>query len=491
MIGRHLKEWRYSIFWKIAGLLVATQLVTVLVAMGINMWLAYQRSLDLVEQSIRLRLDSVAEELERRTELDVEGCWKLPRSLELDLAHRFPDPVFVLDSTGHLLFQSRSDVSIPVVPDSLLEAVRAGALWISLEARHLDASWAAAPLYDEAGDMQGILVIHPLKQTVAMELSGVWQAHMRALVWAFFLVIGVAVLTGAVLTFRLVQPLRRVMHHVEAIGRGDYTSRIPREGRDELGRLVASVNRMAEQVERSVRSLREMDRVRRELMANVGHDLRTPLAALIGYLEEARFQLEKGNPDGALRALRIAQRQGDYLHRLLEDLFELSLMTGEQPPLRREPVPLAELLMDVVERYRARFEEKGVALVTNLPHMLPTIEADGLRLLRVFDNLLANALQYTEEGGYVELRATGTAGEIVIQVRDTGVGIPPEEQKHLFERYYQGTGARTRTHGGTGLGLSISKAIVEAHGGTIEVASTPGRGSVFTVRLPEPSASLI
>ena len=482
-----LDRIRHSVFWKIASLLITVQLITVLLAIVLNVWLAYQRSLDLVTRSLILRMDSAAEEIEQRLQHAQSGTF--PRSLQLDIARRFPDPVYWLDASGMVKGRFLPEEGfVPVtlsLPEGVVDSLQAGVLAVGLKGRSLEETWAVIPVYspDDAALIGGLFV-HPLTKSVQRELSGVWEAHQKALLWALLLVLGVAILTSAWLTARLVYPLRLIMQQVESIGQGKYSVQLPFSGDDELGRLAASIHRMAAQVEQSVETWRATDRLRRELIANIGHDLRTPLAALIGYLEEVRHMLGKGELEKARRALVTAERQAQYLQRLLQDLFELSVLNSPHPPLHQEPVPVAELIEDAVDRHRQAFENKGIQFRVQLSDNLPVLRADGMRLLRLLDNLLTNAREHTPSGGQVDLVAEVSDGVFRLRVRDTGSGIAPEEQRHIFERYYRGGGARTRKRNGTGLGLAIGQAIARAHGGELRVQSQLGKGSEFILELP-------
>ena len=250
------------------------------------------------------------------------------------------------------------------------------------------------------------------------------------------------------------------------------------------GRLAVAVNRMAAEVEASIEALRATDRLRRDLIANIGHDLRTPLAALLGYAEEAERHLAEGARTEAETALETAARQGRYLKRLVDDLFELSVLDSARAPLRREPIPLGELLNDAANAHRAAFAKADIAFTFERPKSLPILEGDGVRLLRVLDNLLSNARRHTPAGSTVRLSATPTPTAIDICVADTGDGMTPEVLASVFERYYRGSDARTRTRQGTGLGLPIARAIARAHGGDLTAESAPGQGSTFTLHLP-------
>jgi signal transduction histidine kinase len=334
------------------------------------------------------------------------------------------------------------------------------------------------------GFLVGGLLVQPLTNSVSRELAGTRAAYRRALLVVAALAGLIALVLGAFFTDRLINPLRRMTLQVERVGAGDYATRIEAKGEDEFGRLASAINQMAGAVEHSVETLRATDQLRRELIANVGHDLRTPLATLLGYLEEAERHLEQGNQAAADAALVTARRQGGYLSQLVSDLFELSLLDSGPAPLRREPIPLAELLADATQAHRSAFEKAGIPFQQEQPATLPMIYGDGVRLLRVLDNLLTNARRYTPIGGQVTLRATSTERQILIEVQDTGQGMDAETLAHVFERYYRGEEARTRKGRGTGLGLAISRAIARAHGGELTAASKIGVGSTFTLCLP-------
>jgi signal transduction histidine kinase len=487
---------RRSVFWKVAGILVGVQVATGLLAVGLSAWFANDRSLDLAANSLRLRLDDLAQEVEQRADtLLTEGLTTLPVPLRLDLARRFPDPLVLLDAEGHLVSTIQPDrdefpaamtepAAVSMLPDDLSGLLAAGDVVVQLDAQQPEGTWGLAPVYDLDGFLVGGMLVQPLTQSVARELAGTWEAYRQTLYVVVALAGLIALLLGAFFTGQLVKPLRRMTRRVERIGAGEYTTRMAVRGEDEFGRLAAAINQMAQAVEHSVETLRATDQLRRELIANVGHDLRTPLATLLGYLEEAERHLEAGRQAVADEALARARRQGNYLSQLVSDLFELSLLDSGPAPLRREPIPLAELLTDAAHAHRAAFEKADIAFQEEVSSNLPLIHGDGVRLLRILDNLLANARRHTSAGDCVTLHATANPKGVEIKVQDTGTGMEADVLAHVFERYYRGEEARTRQGNGTGLGLAISRAIARAHGGDLTAESTPGKGSTFILRLP-------
>ena len=473
-----------SVFWKVALVLVGVQVVTGLMAVALGAYLARERSLELVRGNLILRLDQVAEEVETRAAFDEQGLISFPERLGLDLATRFPDSTIVLDVDGSPY--SGEDLELPT---EALAALETGEIEVVLDGEQ---TWALAPLLAPDGLPAGALFISPLENTLREELRGTREAFFRATWTVAALAAAMALLLGAFFTWRLVTPLRRMTRRVEALGEGNYVARLPAQGHDELGRLSTAINEMAGRVEASIESLRTTDQLRRELVANVGHDLRTPLAALKGYLEEANRFASEGRDEEAMAALAVAERQSNQMARLVDDLFELSRLEQAsfekgQAPLQLVTVPVGDLLEDAAGVHRQAFEQAGIELRIEKADGLPLIQADGARLMRVLDNLLSNAFRHTPKGGSVVIRASETERGVQIEVEDTGDGIPPNELEAVFERYYRGDSVRTRSSdgSGSGLGLAISHAIIRAHGGDLTVRSEQGKGSVFVVELPQ------
>lgn len=296
--------------------------------------------------------------------------------------------------------------------------------------------------------------------------------------------IGVLVLFGlawSLLFAQLTRPLRRLTERMRAFRTedGERTAATPRAEGDEVQILEATFDEMTLRIAQQLEDIRRMEVARRELVANVSHDLRTPLAAMRGYLETlALLGSDDERAEEREEYLAIAHRHAERLSRLVDELFELTELDSPEMELRRERFSLGELVQDNVQRFRGRAEEKGLELEADLERGVPTIEADLGLLERVLENLLENAVRHTPEGGSVEVCLSRVDGFVEVAVEDTGSGIEPEEIPHLFERWQCGDG------GGTGLGLAIARRILELHGSDIEVESRPGEGSVFRFRLP-------
>jgi two-component system phosphate regulon sensor histidine kinase PhoR len=232
-----------------------------------------------------------------------------------------------------------------------------------------------------------------------------------------------------------------------------------------------------------ITDLRKLERVRRDFVANVSHEFRTPLTAIQGFAETL-IGGAIDDPQNRGRFLAIILEHSRRLARLTEDLLRLSQMDAEQLELEIRAVSVAQLIESCYETAQRRAADKGLSLSLSVPSQLPDIAADNRRLQEVLQNLLDNAIQYTLPGGKIVLSAEARGDEVIFTVADTGIGIPQADQPRIFERFYRVDVARSREAGGTGLGLSISKHLVEAQGGRIWVESEVGVGSKFHFAVP-------
>ncbi len=300
----------------------------------------------------------------------------------------------------------------------------------------------------------------------------------------------VALFAGVVLFNLLTRRLRRLTDAVDDFRDSDFSNAdIVRSGLgdtegDEIGRLSATFERMAERIIQQVGKLRQTDELRRELVANVSHDLRTPLASLKGYLETLELKEEQLSPEERRQYLSIANRQGDKLGTLVEELFELARLESKEMKPDLEPFPLAELVQDVVQEFRFTAEQKNIDLRMALPDEVPLVSADIGLIQRVLQNLIQNGLKHTEEGGSVTITMAADPGRVAVRVEDTGTGIPSHELEQVFDRFYQAESAQDTPKRTGGLGLAIVKRILELHGSAVDAASTVGEGTSFSFSLP-------
>lgn len=290
----------------------------------------------------------------------------------------------------------------------------------------------------------------------------------------------VAIVVSLFVSRRIVAPVREMMVASQRIADGHYDERVEvpvrsnQEELDELAQLAVSFNQMAAKLE-------QIETTRRELIGNVAHELRTPLATIKGSTE--------GLIDGVLPAeastFQQIYREADRLQRLVCDLQELSQVEAGAFELSIRPVPVRILVEATVARLGRQFEEKGVALEADVPSDLPPVQVDEGRIVQVLLNLVGNALQYTPAGGQVRVTVRRPEADVRISVSDDGIGIAAEHLTLIFARFYRVDKSRSRVGGGSGIGLTIAKHLVDAHGGRIWAESPgPGQGSTFTITLP-------
>ncbi len=267
-----------------------------------------------------------------------------------------------------------------------------------------------------------------------------------------------------------------------AIAQGGLQTRVPVIGRHEIAELAASFNSMAARLEVSAQKQREVDTLRRNLIAWVGHDLRTPLASIQAIVEALADGLVE-DPATAARYLRTAQRDVRSLSLLIDDLFDMAQLDAGSP-IDRQPSSIADLISDTIESFSALAAGQGVRLEGSAGPGVDPVVIDVPKIGRVLANLVGNALRHTSAGGLVEVRARTVPEGVEVDVIDTGEGIAQADLAHVFDQFYRGEASRSRSTGGAGLGLAIARGIVEAHGGRIRVSSTPGAGAQFTFILP-------
>jgi signal transduction histidine kinase len=295
---------------------------------------------------------------------------------------------------------------------------------------------------------------------------------------------GIAMSVGYFLSAAITDRIVTLDHAARQIAGGGLGTRVPVSGSDEMASLGRTFNEMAEQLERAEEKQRELDTLRRNLIAWAGHDLRTPLASIRAVVEALADGVVQ-DPATTDRYLQTAQREIRALSVLIDDLFELAQIEAGGLPLEMNPNSLSDLISDTIESFSALSAEQGVALRGSVSPGVDPARFDAKEIGRVLSNLVGNALRHTPSGGTIELRAIAKAGTIRVEVEDSGEGIRGEDLPHVFERFYRGEKSRSRATGGSGLGLAIAKGIVEAHGGSIGVDSAPGEGTRFSFTLPK------
>jgi signal transduction histidine kinase len=300
-----------------------------------------------------------------------------------------------------------------------------------------------------------------------------YQSIGRFFLWGGFLAIAIAILLSFFLSRRILAPIKALTSAARQVGKGDFSKRIEYPVRGEMGELAQSFNSMADDLQRT-------ERLRRNMVADIAHELRTPLSNLRGYLEAIKDGVVK--PDDA--TIDLLNEEASTLSRLINDLQELSLSDAGELKMETRPEDISGLIRQAVTALLPKANAKGLTVETDLPVEIPPVNIDSHRIKQVLQNLLQNALTHTGQGGKISVSAGQSDKLVSVSVTDNGEGISPEDLPMIFERFYRVDKSRTRSTGGSGLGLTIAKRIVEAHGGTIEAASQLGQGSTFSFTLP-------
>jgi signal transduction histidine kinase len=295
---------------------------------------------------------------------------------------------------------------------------------------------------------------------------------------------GIAVALGSFFAQALTGRIARLEDAARKIQSGELSERVSVGGTDEIAALGNAFNQMADRLQSAQQKQKELEAMRRDLVAWAGHDLRTPLTS-IQVLVEALSDGVVEDPESTRKYLLQAKKQVDILSLLVNDLFQVSQLDAGGLPLKFETASLTDLISDTLESFSAQAEQRQVHLSGYAAPEVDPLSFDVQHMGRVLNNLVSNALRYTSPGGSVFIQAERLPGMVVVTIRDTGEGIPSEDLPHVFERFYRGEKSRSRASGGAGLGLAIAKGIVEAHGGTISVKSIPEAGTDFTFTLPK------
>ncbi len=379
-----------------------------------------------------------------------------------------PSRVIVVRTTfdGTVLTPSEPPSGMPAFTDGMVHVGTVNGL-----------EYAVVPVVEQGTVIQLVYAVHPAPGVGVFARVTETFRFLTDFWWQFLLAgalaAGIALVVARWLARGMTQPLRDMAAAAHRMETGDYSTRVRTRSRDEVGQLATAFNRMSAELE-------NLEQSRRDLLANVSHELKTPITAIRAHLENLLDGVEQPDP----RTLQVMLAQTERLGRLIEQLLELSRLESGELPLQREELALAPLVTRVLSEIDVARSDRGVAVDSELPDDLPFVDADPERVHQVLFNLLDNAVRFTPSGGAVTVSAHRHNGSVEVRVADTGAGIPQEHLPRLFERFYRADPARSREDGGTGIGLAIARSVVEAHGGHIHAESELGEGSVFTFDLP-------
>lgn len=342
--------------------------------------------------------------------------------------------------------------------------------------------FSAAPMKSAAGDLQGYLyVVLTGEQYRSLSDRFAESVALRVGIWAALAIAVFVLLAGVGVFHFLTRPLQRLDRRIAGF-RSEQLEGLPAtSGGDEVARLEASFDAMALRIAEQVAELEKTDLLRRELVANVSHDLRTPVASLQGYLETLLLKGDRVSASERLAYLEVAHSQSERLGRLVGELFELARLDSGDTAVILEEVSVAELSQDVVQKLEVLARNRQVALVARIDPEAPPVNADVRLLERILENLITNALQHTPAGGRVEVTVRPEDDGARVTVEDSGCGIAEQDIPRIFDRTFRSDVSRSE---GAGLGLAIAQRAVELHSSRIDVSSTVGQGTTFSFGLP-------
>ncbi len=288
-------------------------------------------------------------------------------------------------------------------------------------------------------------------------------------------------LVGLLALWFIVKKLNRLIRGIRNFEEGDLETRIEVKSNDDLDEVAGVFNSMADTIQQNIEELKGVENLRKELISNISHDLRTPIASIQGYAETLILKKDSIAPKEQEKYLGVIYKNCENLQDLVTNLFELSKLQSNQVMLNKEPFSIGELVHDVANKYRILSQKKGISINTIVSKDTPVVEADLLLIDRVLQNLIDNAIRFCKEGDTINIELNSAAkGEVNITIADTGTGIPADMLPHIFDRYFR----KDERGGSSGLGLAIVKRIIDLHESTIDVKSTVGKGTRFQFSLP-------
>jgi signal transduction histidine kinase len=403
--------------------------------------------------------------------------------------------VWIMDTGGHIVIDPASRLDPQARGTDMAEISSALTLalgghssdgWLHAQPgpRLTPRIYAAAPIHaggiDNGPIIGAVALSTPVRAGAAATFAG---SVMRAVVVLALIVAAIAAAAAAVFSRRVTRPLAHMADTTALMAQGDFGARMKVAAPDELRTLASSFNDMAAALQRDVGELRRQEQLRRELIANVSHELATPLTAIQGFNEALQDNVIR-EPAEREETHRLIAREAARLRRLVDQMRQVALFEGGAAALRRAPVHLPTLLGEALAVLAPEMQRKHVSVERRVPAELPAVYADADRLTEIVLNLLDNALRHTPEGGTITVTAAAEADMVQTSIADSGPGIPSNDRERVFERFYRLDPSRTAASGGSGLGLAIVRALVEAHGGAITLDAGPRGGARFSFTLP-------
>ncbi len=396
--------------------------------------------------------------------------------------------VYLLDPQGKILSYvapekvvKLKNVSLPPI-QKFLEDTTQGIIYGDDPRNPGEEKIFSAARVTENGRLTGYIYIVLASQEYVSAAQTVLGSYILGIsIRSIIVILIVSALVGLLSIWFITKKLNRIINGIQQFHVGNLKARIPVKNEDELDRIGLVFNDMADTIEKNIEELKGIDELRKELISNVSHDLRTPVASIQGYAETLLLKENTLKKEEQHKYLEIIYSSCERLKKLVSELFELSKLQTNQVKLNPEPFSIAELVNDVANKYRIISQKKGISINTMISKELPVVQADISLIDRVLQNLIDNAIKFCKEGDYINIEIdTKSPENVTVRIADSGEGIKQEELSHIFERYYKGN----KYNDSTGLGLAIVKKIIDLHRSEINVTSLPGKGTSFYFSLP-------
>jgi two-component system OmpR family sensor kinase len=468
--------WSRSLYWRIA---LSFALFTAMMLVGQNLLFSYLR-----ERPNPSFLSPNAVAMVVAADMQDAIAASPPADLDAYLRRKYadtPQRIYVALRDGHI----GGNTAAPMPEDirRATVATLAGADVREATSRIETRGPVVTAPIQVGSELRGIVVLPPPPPETAARVV----ARLLSVPGTLIL-ITTAFLVSAV----VFSPARRRLHALETaaerLGAGDLSVRAPEAGADEIARVARAFNVMAAELAARDEALRTSDRLRRQMVADVSHELKTPLTSMRGYVETLRLPDIALSPAQRTEYLDIIEHETKRLERIVQDLLDIARLENGVVTFERRYFATEQLFAHVVQRHRATAAARTIELIAAVDASADQLFGDPYRLEQVVENLVANAIRHAPDGGRIDLRAECAEDAALITVTDNGPGVAPEHIAHIFDRFYKVDAARAAGTSGSGLGLSIARAIVAWHGGTVLVQSRPGR-TTFSVRLPQPTAT--
>lgn len=478
------------LFWKIAGIFTLLLAILGISYIGISSWVS-KKTFDEINQQL---YGNIAAHLAGSTHPLKDGS---PDTL---VTHDIIHSIMVINPSVEVyLLNPEGKIIDFIVPDTSVKKreVDIGAVrkYIRDDGKNYvegdnpkhperKSIFSAAPIYEHnqlTGYVYAILASEKQEEVVAALNKKFFTSLETAI---FFATLFVAFLVGIITFFLITDSICKIAFIVTRFKEGDYTARIEGYAKGNLGVLAATFNEMAETIVDNMDKIKSMDKLRQELIANVSHDLRSPLAIMQGYIETLVIKGNDIPENEKTRYLSIILGSSKKLSHLVAQLFEYSKLEAGQVEPHKEQFLISELVSDILMKYEILAKDKKIELRMKSPDNLPAVFADIALVERVIQNLLDNSLKFTPENGRITITLQDKTTGIEVLVSDTGSGIPLKDQPYIFERYKQLPRQEATAYEGMGLGLAIAKKIMDLHHAAINIRSAPGAGTSFWFQLP-------